>query len=137
MNERARRPILHLKLGAPSSANPADPAAAMPTAPVRAPTPPPLAAPPAPSLVWKCRPCGASFEPPREGPDDEAVRCPACNARLGKAGDFRLDPPPLERLRARAAKAPPPPPPPAPKPPRMARGARPAPVVMKVLKKVR
>jgi DNA-directed RNA polymerase subunit RPC12/RpoP len=113
MNERARRPILHLKSGA---------------------APPVLAAasvPPPVTYVWKCKPCGTTVAPPAEGPDDEAVRCPACNARLGKAGDFRADPPPLDRLRARAVKAPPPPPPP--KPPRPA-----GPVVtVRVLKKVR
>jgi hypothetical protein len=139
MNERVRRPILHLKLGAAPAASPAETDAAAPAASrIAAPrlaAPGPAATPPAPSLVWKCRPCGSSFEPPRAGPDDEVVRCPSCNARLGKAGDFRLDPLPLERLRARAAKAPPPPPPPTPRP---TRGQRTAPVVtVKVLKKVR
>ena len=134
MNERVRRPILHLKLGATPPAAPAAdaPAADQPAAAA------PVPAEPAPQAwIWKCRPCGARFEPPREGPDDEAVRCPACNARLGKAGDFRLDPPPLERLRARAVKAPPPPPP-APPPRPRTRAPRSAPVVeVKVLKKVR
>ena len=60
------------------------------------------------------------------------MRCPACNARLGRAGDFRLDPPPLERLRARAVKVAAPPPV-AVKAPKAA-----APVVtVKVLKKIR
>ena len=134
MNERVRRPILHLKLGGTPPAAP-DEAAPLEAAPEAAPAPRPAPAPEPAAYIWKCRPCGTRFEPPREGPDDEAVRCPACNARLGKAGDFRLDPPPLERLRARAAKAPPPPaPPPRPR----SRGPRPAPVVeVKVLKKVR
>jgi DNA-directed RNA polymerase subunit RPC12/RpoP len=126
MNERARRPILHLKLGA---AAPAKDAEAAPAAPGSVPRP---AAAPAPvAYTWKCRPCGAAFTPPSEGPDDEAVRCPSCNARLGKAGDFRADPPPLERLRARAVKVSPP-------PPVAAKPSRPSgPVVMKVIKKIR
>ena len=53
-----------------------------------------------PSHGWKCKPCGAFFDPPAEGPDDEVVRCPGCNARIGIAGDFRQTPPPA-RLRAR------------------------------------
>jgi len=119
MNERARRPILHLKLGGTPPA---------PRSEAAAPAPAPAAAPVA--YTWKCRPCGTPFIPPREGPDDEAVRCPACNARLGRAGDFRLDPPPLERLRARAVKVAPPPVP--------VKAPRPAgPVTVKVLKKVR
>ena len=129
MNERVRRPILSLKLG-PSAAKPAEdgPDSAAPA----------TAAPAAPAAyTWKCRPCGKAFVPPSEGPDDEAVRCPSCNARLGKAGDFRLDPPPLERLRARAVKAAPPKPAPAgasrPGGPR----TRPPVVTVKVLKKVR
>ena len=125
MNERVRRPTLHLKLGGTSPADPDAPAA--------------LAAEPAPkpaAYTWKCRPCGTAFVPPSEGPDDEAVRCPSCNARLGKAGDFRLDPPPLERLRARAVKqAPPPPPPPLEIKPRRSVGR--TVVTVKVLKKVR
>jgi DNA-directed RNA polymerase subunit RPC12/RpoP len=104
MNERARRPILHLKLGGPSRAEP-------------------LASPPAPApaavYTWKCRPCGMPFIPPREGPDEDAVRCPACNARLGRAGDFRSDPPAFDRLRARAIQV------------------SAAPVAVEVLKKVR
>ena len=53
-----------------------------------------------PAHGWKCKPCGAFFDAPAEAPDDEVVRCPGCNARLGVAGDFRQDPPP-SRLRAR------------------------------------
>ncbi|HEX4180640.1 MAG TPA: hypothetical protein VHY32_07590 [Caulobacteraceae bacterium] len=125
MTERARRPLLTLKLGA-SSATPAESDAAAP------------APAPAPAYVWKCRPCGAALTPPADGPDDEAVRCPSCNARLGRAGDFRLDPPPLEKLRARAAKpAPPPPPAPVSTPVIKTRAGGPKVVTVKVLKKVR
>ena len=72
--------------------------------PIRAPKalkplrrPPP---PPEPIYGWKCKPCGQGFDPPLDGADDDAVRCPKCNAKLGKAGDFKLTPVPT-RLRAR------------------------------------
>ena len=122
MNERVRRPILHLKLGATPPAQRSE----------DAPPPAPAAAPAPATYTWKCRPCGTPFIPPSEGPDAEAVRCPACNARLGRAGDFRLDPPPLEKLRARAVKAAPPPPV-AVKAPKTTTPV----VTVKVLKKVR
>jgi DNA-directed RNA polymerase subunit RPC12/RpoP len=60
----------------------------------------PAAPPPEPVYGWKCKPCGQGFDPPVDAMDDEAVRCPKCNAKLGKAGDFKLDPIPT-RLRAR------------------------------------
>ena len=65
-----------------------------------APPPPP----PAPVGDWKCKPCGARFDPPAELADEESVRCPSCNARLGLASDFRSDPPNLAKLRARHLK---------------------------------
>jgi hypothetical protein len=58
-------------------------------------------APPPPAVDWKCKPCGTGFNVPAELADDEAVRCPSCNAKLGLAGDFRQDPPNTPRLRAR------------------------------------
>ena len=121
MNERVRRPILHLKLGDAPAVERVQ--GAPPAAPADASAPA--------AYTWKCRPCGTPFIPPREGPDEEAVRCPACNARLGRAGDFRLDPPPLEKLRARAVKA-------APTPVAVKAKKPVVPVVtVKVLKKVR
>ena len=57
--------------------------------------------PPPPASTWKCRPCGTGFTPPVASADEDAVRCPSCNAKLGLAGDFRQDPPNLDRLRAR------------------------------------
>jgi DNA-directed RNA polymerase subunit RPC12/RpoP len=84
MTEQSRRPILRLKG-----------AADLPVAPA------------APQVRWKCRPCGETFDPPIDGGVDEAVRCPRCNARLGKAGDFRCEPPMLDRLRARPVAPPP------------------------------
>jgi len=74
----ARRPILQLKTAKP-------------------------AGPPAPPAMWKCKPCGTAFPLP-EGEADEWVRCPHCNARLGRVADFQADPPPT-RLRARPAGA--------------------------------
>ncbi len=71
--------------------------------PVRAKAPEPAPAAPAVQYDWKCKPCGAGLNVADDLPDDETVRCPNCNARLGVAGDFRADPPPA-KLRARPAK---------------------------------
>ena len=79
MTEERRRPILRLK----------NPPAAKPV----------VAAP----SRWKCKPCGALVTVTGEEPADDIVRCPACNAKLGVAGDFSSDPPELSRLRARPA----------------------------------
>ena len=97
-SEPPRRKILSLKSGiaAPGGPPPLE-RIARPTRPVIPEPPPP---PPPPVGDWKCKPCGAFFDPPGEGPDDEVVRCPGCNARIGIAGDFRQTPPPT-RLRAR------------------------------------
>ena len=70
-------------------------------APQPAAPPPP---PPAPVGDWKCKPCGTRFDPPAELADEDSVRCPSCNARLGLAADFRSDPPNLAKLRARHLK---------------------------------
>jgi len=97
--EPPRRRILTLKSGiAPKTAEELFGKKRPP--PVKAPPPPPP-----PSFGWKCKPRGKGFDPPAEGPDDEVVRCPNCNARVGVAGDFRADPPPA-RLRARPVKKP-------------------------------
>jgi hypothetical protein len=111
----ARRPILHLKLGAVTRPvepeAPAKPAAWSKPKPdpftaqrARAPTPRPAPPPAAPAPAWKCRPCGSAFDVPPEAGDADAIRCPSCNAKLGLAGDFRSDPPNLDKLRARQAK---------------------------------
>jgi len=80
MTESPRRPTLRLKF------------------------PPPL---PQPSVVkpkeFKCRPCGTVLQVAPELADEDSVRCPSCNARLGLARDFRSDPPNFEKLRAREA----------------------------------
>ncbi len=108
MTERPKRPILHLKLGAPTPVikPPERPSAPLPVpAAPRAPMRKPFARKPVAQkpASWKCRPCGAAFDPPASLADDEHVRCPSCNARLGLAGDFRSDPPAVDRLRARPA----------------------------------
>jgi DNA-directed RNA polymerase subunit RPC12/RpoP len=92
MTEKPRRPILHLKFP------PATPIVAPGAEPAAAATPPPLRA-----MTWKCKPCGKRFEVLSGLADTDSVRCPACNARLGLAGDFRADPPELEKVRARQA----------------------------------
>jgi len=109
MTDKPKRPILHLKfppstpVGAPAAS--ADAPAA------------PVAAPPAPKVqTWKCKPCGKPFQVLDELADEDSVRCPACNARLGLAADFRSDPPNLEKVRARLAVEPPPKPPASPRP---------------------
>ena len=69
-----------------------------PARPPRVEAPPP---PPKPTFAWKCKPCGKGLDVAPELADDDAVRCPSCNARLGLARDFRSDPPNLEKVRAR------------------------------------
>jgi len=110
MNEPPRRPILKLK--SPPPAIPRPEAPVLPSkgetrifARKREPVPvPPLAPPVQPAAAWKCRPCGMGFDVAEDMGDEDWVRCPKCNARLGRAGDFRAGR--LEKLRARAAKRP-------------------------------
>ena len=102
-SEPPRRKILSLKSGV------AAPAAAAPLArlqkTVKVVTPEPAPPPPPPAVGdWKCKPCGTRFDPPAELADEDHVRCPSCNARLGLASDFRADPPNLAKLRARHLK---------------------------------
>jgi DNA-directed RNA polymerase subunit RPC12/RpoP len=68
---------------------------------ITAPEPPP---PPPATGDFKCKPCGTRFDPPAELADEDSVRCPSCNARLGLASDFRADPPNVDKLRARYLK---------------------------------
>jgi uncharacterized paraquat-inducible protein A len=77
MTEPTRRPILHLK------------------------TPPPGSKTPSPTVGWRCKPCGAPVEVAAALDGQDEVRCPACNALLGRADQFRSDPPQLQRIRAR------------------------------------
>lgn len=87
--EPPRRPILKLKSGVTPK---------LPPELVKKPAPPPP--PPVLDVWWKCKPCGKAFTPAPDAADDEAVRCPNCNARLGLAGEFRTEPTPA-RVRAR------------------------------------
>jgi hypothetical protein len=71
-----------------------------------------LSPPKAPVWRWKCKPCGAALEIGADLADADAVRCPACNARLGRAEQFRADPPDAKvRARRVEGEAKPPPPP--------------------------
>ncbi len=107
-SEPPRRKILSLKSGvaAPGGPPPLE-RIQRPAQRVRTyvPEPPPPPPPPA-TGDFKCKPCGARFDPPAELADEDSVRCPSCNARLGLASDFRADPPNVEKLRARYLKKP-------------------------------
>ena len=72
MSDRPARPILRLKN--PPPAAPPEPAQHSPTTP-----------------QWKCKPCGAAFAVDPALDDADPVRCPACNARLGRAAQFRAE----------------------------------------------
>jgi DNA-directed RNA polymerase subunit RPC12/RpoP len=107
-SEPPRRKTLSLKSGvaAPGGPPPLErmvkPAGRTVFTPQAAPPAPP---PPPPATGdWKCKPCGTRFEPAPELADEDSVRCPSCNARLGLASDFRADPPNVEKLRARHLK---------------------------------
>jgi rubrerythrin len=76
MTDRPTRPILHLKANA-------------------------APAPKEPKSEWRCKPCGSVVEIDATLADTDPVRCPACGAGLGRAGQFRSDPPQVQRLRAR------------------------------------
>lgn len=111
MTEPPRRPILKLK--SPPPAIPRPEAPVLPPkggtrifTPRREPAPAlsDAPAPAAPAAAWKCRPCGMGFDVADSLADEDWVRCPKCNARVGRAGDFRAGR--LEKLRARAAKRP-------------------------------
>jgi DNA-directed RNA polymerase subunit RPC12/RpoP len=97
MTEPPRRPLLRIKPGVTA-----------PVLPGLRPAKPAAPAKPKPAAKvlhkWKCKPCGAGFDVPADAAPEDAVRCPSCNARLGKAEDFRADPPLLEKLRARPGK---------------------------------
>jgi DNA-directed RNA polymerase subunit RPC12/RpoP len=110
MIDKPRRPILHLKFApaAPAAppapvaptATPAATRAKAPMAKARATKAQTAKAQPG-AQTWKCRPCGKPFEIAGALADDDSVRCPSCNARLGRAGDFRSEKPDLTKLRAR------------------------------------
>jgi DNA-directed RNA polymerase subunit RPC12/RpoP len=133
-DDKPRRPILHLKFpAAPPAESDAQEAAPKappnvrttpvapgsrsttrivrefkPASPSRPPRQPRFEAPAPPPKAkfvgWKCKPCGKGFEVSPELADEDAVRCPSCNARLGLARDFRSDPPNIDKVRARLVK---------------------------------
>jgi DNA-directed RNA polymerase subunit RPC12/RpoP len=110
MVDKPRRPILHLKSAPKLPITPDFTPPSRAKAKVVVPEAKPKASDKAPE--WKCKPCGKGFDVAAELADDDAVRCPACNARLGLAKDFRSDPPNLAKVRARpTAKGAPTPPP--------------------------
>lgn len=105
MTDKPRRPTLSLK-----NPPPPKPVVEPVVAPVAAPKPsafsPRPRAPkrevPAPVVYgWRCKPCGTGFNVPTDLAEDESVRCPACNARLGLLKDFQGDEPNLAKVRAR------------------------------------
>jgi len=67
---------------------------------------PPMA-PPQPS--WKCKPCGEPFAPTLAVDAEGDVRCPRCNAKVGKLEDFTARPPRTAKIRARPILRPTPP----------------------------
>lgn len=78
-----RRKILSLKSGVAAPGGP--PPLERIARPARPPAPEP---PPAPAPAvgdWKCKPCGTRFDPATDLADEDSVRCPSCNARLGLA----------------------------------------------------
>ena len=102
--ERPRRAILKLKLPVNRPLGPDAMASATEGLVVKAAPTPVEAAEPAVVFRWKCKPCGTAFGIPDEAGDADIVRCPACNAKLGVAADFRAEPPNLEKVRARQVK---------------------------------
>jgi hypothetical protein len=102
-SEPPRRKILSLKSGVAAPGGP--PPLERLQKSVKVVTPEPAPPPPPPAVGdWKCKPCGTRFDPPVELADEDHVRCPSCNARLGLASDFRADPPNVAKLRARHLK---------------------------------
>ncbi|MDR3511756.1 MAG: hypothetical protein P4L73_08985 [Caulobacteraceae bacterium] len=134
MVDKPRRPLLTLKAG------PKLPEAGEPAPPAAAPAPAPVVL-----SEWKCKPCGKTFQVPPELGDDEPVRCPACNARLGLAKEFRVEDPALAKVRARHVVRTEPPPAAAPRPHldeittrrRPGGTGRPAPQVVSVVRRTR
>jgi hypothetical protein len=103
-SEPPRRKILSLKSGVAAPGGP-PPLERLPPRQARVVIPePPPPAPPPPTGDFKCKPCGTRFDPPLELADEDSVRCPSCNARLGLASDFRAVPPNVDKLRARYLK---------------------------------
>lgn len=58
------------------------------------------------TTAWVCKPCGAKLTLDPDGADDDVVRCPSCQAKLGKLAGFKRD----EAGSVRARRVPTPPP---------------------------
>jgi DNA-directed RNA polymerase subunit RPC12/RpoP len=102
-SEPPRRKILSLKSGVAAPGGP-PPLERLPPRQTRIVIPEPPPPPPPATGDFKCKPCGTRFDPPAELADEDSVRCPSCNARLGLASDFRAVPPNVDKLRARYLK---------------------------------
>ena len=105
MTDKPRRPTLSLKNPPPPKPVP-EPVIAPVAAPRSSSFSPRPRAPkreaPAPLVYgWRCKPCGTGFNVPTDLAEDESVRCPACNARLGLLKDFQGEEPNLAKVRAR------------------------------------
>ena len=57
----------------------------------------------APSAERICKPCWSRFKLPRKTADETVIRCPACNANLGKGIGFLQPDLPTAKVRARPA----------------------------------
>jgi len=55
------------------------------------------------TTAWVCKPCGARLTLDPDGADDDVVRCPTCQAKLGKLAAFKR---PDEAGQVRARKVP-------------------------------
>ena len=101
MTEKPRRPTLSLKNPPPPKPVP-EPMAAPKSSAFTPRARAPKREAPAPVVYgWRCKPCGTGFNVPTDLAEDESVRCPACNARLGLVQDFQGDEPNLAKVRAR------------------------------------
>ena len=105
MTDKPRRPTLSLKNPPPPKPVPEPVAAAVsvpkPSAFAPRPRAPKREVPAPIAYSWRCKPCGTGFNVPTDLAEDESVRCPACNARLGLVKDFQGDDPNLGKVRAR------------------------------------
>jgi len=101
MTDKPRRPTLSLKNPPPPKPVPEPVAAPKPSAFSPRPRAPKREVPVPVVYPWRCKPCGTGFNVPTDLAEDESVRCPACNARLGLLKDFSGDEPNLAKVRAR------------------------------------
>ncbi len=101
MTDKPRRPTLSLKNPPPPKPVVEPVVAPKPAAYSPRPRPPKREVPPPVTYGWRCKPCGTGLNVPADLTDEDSVRCPACNARLGLVKDFNGDEPNLAKVRAR------------------------------------